>query len=195
MNCGRISRLISAYLDGELSGMEMFAVREHVHSCQSCSAELEGTRQMKAIMGRLRPVKPSTGLEASLLAALGAETVPANIRFQNWLHSHFSYRLQPAATAVAVCAALLVVAMGRVPRSVDDTAAMFPSAFSLAPAGLSTTAYTVAPASTIRPFPVSDRAMGLAWRPAPLRWGSDSGTRNLSTPTVSLVTDTSLVGN
>ncbi len=117
MNCGRTSRLISAYLDGELPGSEMLAIREHLRSCQRCSAEMEDIRQVKAAMARLTPVRPAADLEARLLAAVAQVETPATVRFGAWLMERLGGHLQPAAAAVGVCAVLLAISVGHLPQA------------------------------------------------------------------------------
>lgn len=58
MNCGRVSNQLSAYLDQELSGMEMLQIRSHLSSCDRCRAEQESLRRMKLLLGRLRSIEP-----------------------------------------------------------------------------------------------------------------------------------------
>ncbi|BCW98759.1 MAG: hypothetical protein KatS3mg024_1586 [Armatimonadota bacterium] len=117
MNCGRTSRLISAYLDGELPGSEMLAIREHLRSCPRCSAEMEDIRQVKAAMARLTPVRPAADLEARLLAAVAQVETPASARFSAWLLERLGGHLQPAAAAVGVCAVLLAISVGHLPQA------------------------------------------------------------------------------
>ena len=46
------SELISAYIDGELSGEEAQAPREHISSCPSCREEHAGLRAAKSLLAR-----------------------------------------------------------------------------------------------------------------------------------------------
>ncbi len=117
MNCGRTSRLISAYLDGELPGSEMLAIREHIRICERCAAEMEDIRQVKAAMARLSPVRPAADLEARLLAAVAQVETPAPVRLGTWLHERLLGHLQPAAAAVGVCAVLLALSVGHLPQA------------------------------------------------------------------------------
>jgi len=117
MNCGRTSRLISAYLDGELPGAEMLAIREHLRGCERCAAEMEDIRQVKAAMARLTPVRPAPDLEARLLAAVREVEVPPAHRLGAWLMERLGGHLQPAAAAVGVCAVLLAVLVGHLPQA------------------------------------------------------------------------------
>lgn len=116
MNCGRVNRLLSAYMDGELSGEEMMAVRSHIRSCPACENELEGLRALKGVIGQLQRVQPDAGLEARLLAALPPAPVPLGEQISAWVRTHLTGRMQPAAAAVACCAALLAITVGHFPQ-------------------------------------------------------------------------------
>jgi anti-sigma factor RsiW len=58
MNCGRVSNQLSAYLDRELTGMEMLQIRCHLSDCDRCCAEYEALQRMKMLLGRLRSIEP-----------------------------------------------------------------------------------------------------------------------------------------
>lgn len=62
MNCSKVQNLISAYVDSELPGVEMLALREHLRDCPECSAEHEYTLKVKRAFGGLRPTTPTPGL-------------------------------------------------------------------------------------------------------------------------------------
>ncbi|MCC6485111.1 MAG: zf-HC2 domain-containing protein [Armatimonadetes bacterium] len=116
MNCGRIDRLISAYLDGELSGIEMMLVRDHVRNCQACEALLESERRLKQVLSRLSPVRPAAGFEARLLESLNYAQIPFTHKAWQWLQLHLFGRIEPARAAVFGCAVLLLVALGHFPQ-------------------------------------------------------------------------------
>ncbi|MEI6913979.1 MAG: anti-sigma factor [Armatimonadota bacterium] len=117
MTCGRIDRLISAYLDGELSGADMMLVREHIRSCKACEADLESEKRVKRVLGGLNPVKPSAGFEARLLGSLTESQAPWSQRLQHWMEMSFLGRIEPARAAVYGCAALLLVVLGHLPQN------------------------------------------------------------------------------
>ncbi len=67
MNCKHIQSVLSAYIDGELPGDEMLAVRSHIHDCSVCSNELESCRKLKMLLSSLPHVEPDNYLEEKLL--------------------------------------------------------------------------------------------------------------------------------
>ena len=78
MNCRRVNSLLSAYLDGELTGAEMISIREHMRGCASCCEEHEALSQTKRLVASLALKAPRAELEALLLR----ESVSVN---QSWV--------------------------------------------------------------------------------------------------------------
>ncbi|MEQ1821521.1 MAG: zf-HC2 domain-containing protein [Fimbriimonadaceae bacterium] len=68
MNCNHFQNLVSAYLDGELGGNEMRAMRSHLNLCPDCCAELEIARAVKATMSHAPLAEPPAGFEDRLFA-------------------------------------------------------------------------------------------------------------------------------
>jgi hypothetical protein len=64
MYCGRVSNQLSAYLDRELTGIEMLQIRGHLESCDRCRAEHEALSRMKRLLGGLRTAQPPPDLAA-----------------------------------------------------------------------------------------------------------------------------------
>lgn len=117
MNCARVSRLLSSYIDGELSGSEMLQVREHLDHCHCCSEEIEGLRMIKRFTSGMRPAAPSPHLEAAILMSLETVTIPVHSRLISRVRAWASQRFEPATFAVAGCAVLLMAVLGHFPRS------------------------------------------------------------------------------
>lgn len=67
MNCRKVSHLLSAYMDGELPGIESLQIREHLSRCADCKMEYEDLLGMKRLVGRLRVQTPRADLAASIL--------------------------------------------------------------------------------------------------------------------------------
>lgn len=68
MNCRLVQSRLSAYIDGELGGVEMLAVRDHVARCKRCGAELEDLRSLKTLLTRCAVPEPCRNFEDRLLA-------------------------------------------------------------------------------------------------------------------------------
>lgn len=70
MNCTRIQSMVSAYLDGELHGDDMWLVRDHCSQCADCASELEAMRRVKSAGKRLARVEPAIDTLDSLKVAV-----------------------------------------------------------------------------------------------------------------------------
>src|SRR5438067_2181723 len=67
MHCGRISNLLSAYIDRELAGTEMLEIRRHLDHCAGCASEHEALRRMKALLSSAPPIQPSDDVVATVM--------------------------------------------------------------------------------------------------------------------------------
>lgn len=66
MNCRNVVRMLSAYVDRELTGDETLAVRDHLCECAECSLEHEKLKHLKAMLAKARTVDPEPGVYARL---------------------------------------------------------------------------------------------------------------------------------
>ncbi|HEY3297485.1 MAG TPA: zf-HC2 domain-containing protein [Armatimonadota bacterium] len=53
MNCHSIQNKISAYVDGELPGIEMLSIRKHISACKECESELDSILLVKRSLSGL----------------------------------------------------------------------------------------------------------------------------------------------
>ena len=67
MNCRKVNHLISAYIDGELAGVEVQAIRQHLRQCAECNDEYEGLLQTKRMLARLKVQPPPPNLQGRIL--------------------------------------------------------------------------------------------------------------------------------
>lgn len=111
MNCRRVSSLVSAYIDGELTGVEMLEIRDHLGGCRSCTEQYETLRSTKQLLARLQYAQPRAGLAESICLRLDEIRVPA---YQRVLHRVLGFghsRLKPVAVACTAMGVGLVVLM------------------------------------------------------------------------------------
>jgi anti-sigma factor RsiW len=80
MNCGRVSNLLSAFADRELTGADMLQIRRHLNDCADCQAEYEALCRMKMMLGRLRAPTPPSGFVATTLQCFHAASVGSEER-------------------------------------------------------------------------------------------------------------------
>ncbi|MHB9038515.1 MAG: anti-sigma factor family protein [Armatimonadota bacterium] len=109
MNCRRVVNLMSAYVDGELTGVEMLEIRRHLNECTECAEEHESMRFTKQMVFRLASVKPREDLVTSILASLDVIEVPRYQRILNSAGRFMHQKLSPVAAALAVSGVALVI--------------------------------------------------------------------------------------
>lgn len=165
MNCRRVSNLISAYVDGELTGAEMLEIRRHLSDCRECSEEYELVRGVKSAVSRLRTVSAPEHLAASIVARLDDISVPPYQKALNRLFGFASRKLSPVAAALAVSGvALAILASGGQYRLVDQA----PDAVASAPLSVHVEGAAFQPQvpdtpitySTSKPLVVADHSGG-----------------------------------
>lgn len=122
MNCHRVQSLISAYVDSELSGVEMLAIREHLNGCSECRREFESLREVKSALGRLHTKHPVADLASRICLQLDIaearkqEQKPLVPSLSDIWHKHletFPARLRWATAGVCILAALMVLGGGK----------------------------------------------------------------------------------
>ncbi|HLK15252.1 MAG TPA: zf-HC2 domain-containing protein [Fimbriimonadaceae bacterium] len=101
MNCNKVQTLLSAYADRELSGIEMFLIRQHVYDCDCCRAEEAEVRRVKSVLASIEVAEPSPDFESRLVSAvMGARPEPAEERR---LRSATGFAVTSLAAAAAIC--------------------------------------------------------------------------------------------
>ncbi len=121
MNCRRVINLLSAYIDGELAGMEMLEIRRHLSECEECREEYDSILATKHALSQLSNVAPREDFLATVLARLDEVEITPLQRFKNAIVRHFAGRLSPVAAALAVSAlALVILSSGRMEYPVPE---------------------------------------------------------------------------
>lgn len=112
MNCHRVVNLISAYVDGELTGAEMLEIRRHLSECSECMEEYESIRMTKLVVTRLRNVTPSRDLAACIVQKLDEVSIPPYQRLLTRMFNYTAQKLSPVAAAMMVSGLALVFLAG-----------------------------------------------------------------------------------
>ncbi len=100
MTCEPWETKIDAYVDGELSGQEQRAFREHLASCAACSQEALGRMELKrAVHGVGKSYQPSAGFRARMARQITAK--PSGLEGWAWARD---WRPHLAAVAVVLVA-------------------------------------------------------------------------------------------
>jgi len=118
--------MMSAYVDGELTGAEMLEIRRHFSECEDCNQEYESIKLTKHVLARLATMRPRPEFAAELLSQLDIVRVPRYQRFLNFFGSYAHRKLSPVAAALGACGVALVIlsagSMDTGPQSADMVA-------------------------------------------------------------------------
>lgn len=109
MNCHRVTNLISAYVDGELTGVEMLEIRRHLSDCADCAQEYEEIRAMKFAVARLGSVEPREDFAASIMLKLDDVYVSPYHKIFNSVVKALQDKLSPVTAALAASGLALVL--------------------------------------------------------------------------------------
>lgn len=82
MNCKFVSQKICSYIDGELPGAEMLAIRAHLHDCSECALEAEALCSLKFELANMPCTQPPAEFEERLLRVVRLEAGPTLSRRQ-----------------------------------------------------------------------------------------------------------------
>ena len=74
MNCRKVTHLLSAYMDGELPGVESLQIRDHLSMCSECASEYDDLLSMKRLVGRLKVQEPVGEIAAEILQSIRIES-------------------------------------------------------------------------------------------------------------------------
>jgi negative regulator of sigma E activity len=110
MKCSQAKGLLSAYLDGAVTGAEMQAVQAHLDQCPACMHEYRLLRQTQQLLTSVARVKQPADLGLKLRLAISREAAltrrpryeALRLRIENTLHA-----FMVPATAGLVCAMLI----------------------------------------------------------------------------------------
>ncbi|MBZ0214549.1 MAG: zf-HC2 domain-containing protein [Nitrospirae bacterium] len=82
MSCRKIRTMMSAYVDEELTGVEMMEVRSHAYSCRNCGHELEEMARLKRLLSEMPPPEPSEYMAEKIMASVRASDHVVHPRLQ-----------------------------------------------------------------------------------------------------------------
>ena len=106
MNCQECQATLSLYLEGELSPQEREAVEKHLSGCSTCSAEVEGIRQMVSQLKALPKPPVPPGFRQSVWEKVDA---PVGLeKFRRWIMEPWYVKI-PVGALATVTVAILVV--------------------------------------------------------------------------------------
>ncbi|HET6456534.1 MAG TPA: zf-HC2 domain-containing protein [Armatimonadota bacterium] len=120
MNCHKVQSLMSAYVDSEIPGVEMLAVRQHLNQCSECNREFEALLRIKRAFGTLQPRRPVADLPIRIFQRLDQVSHTPHGQFLASLGRRFNFfpaKMRFAAVGMAVLTALLMVRSSQITPS------------------------------------------------------------------------------
>lgn len=120
MNCRKVQNLISAYIDSELTGIEMLAIRDHVNHCGSCDQEYKSLLRLKRSFGRMSTKQPSEDLALKICSILTHEPEAKQKRTFTFPHINLSIitvNFRYAAVGACILSMLLLLSAGAINNS------------------------------------------------------------------------------
>jgi hypothetical protein len=73
MTCMQSKSMLSAYLDGAVTGKQMQALDRHLRECSACESEYESLRHTQLVLARLGPARVPEDLSLKLRLAISHE--------------------------------------------------------------------------------------------------------------------------
>lgn len=107
MTCVQAKALMSGYLDGIISGKQMYALDQHLRQCVECCSEYESMRRVQSLMTKIGRTKAPADLSLKIRLAISHEAARQRAPF--W--SHALLRLENSARAFMVPATAGIFAM------------------------------------------------------------------------------------
>ncbi|HZQ91715.1 MAG TPA: zf-HC2 domain-containing protein [Terriglobales bacterium] len=90
MSCKQTRSLMSSYMDGAVTGVEMQQVAQHLSGCETCAYEYALQRQTLALVGRLGRRQAPPELATTIRLAISREAA----RARNWKWTSLLVRLE-----------------------------------------------------------------------------------------------------
>jgi predicted anti-sigma-YlaC factor YlaD len=129
LNCHKVTQLLSAYMDGELTGVDHVAIHHHLGQCLPCKQEYEGLLKLKRLLGRMRLQEPRAELKHEILHHIGlaGATHEAGLILRlREIHERLHNAI-PTAPIVALGAGLAVLGMIMTVRVTEEDLKLAPA--------------------------------------------------------------------
>ena len=108
--CDEFAALLDPYIDGELPPEETARVREHLRACGGCRAYVQAALVMRDAFPEAESTEVPDGFAEGVMAAIRANAAPRKRRSPRW---------QKTLLPLAVCCAVVVLAVSSLPRPSD----------------------------------------------------------------------------
>jgi len=98
MTCPQTKALLSSYLDGAVTGKQMYSLGQHLNGCAGCRGEYAGLRETQALLSRVGRAQAPEDLSLKLRLAISREAA----RSRRPMFAGFSMRVANAFRAFMV---------------------------------------------------------------------------------------------
>lgn len=115
MKCERVAKLLSAWIDGEISAPRAKELRVHLEGCESCGRLVADLRELRQVAAELPDHELPPQLFAESLAALRREELQSRRTGAGWLRRALAAGLGLAAVVGLVLAIVLPMVAPRAP--------------------------------------------------------------------------------
>ncbi len=106
MTCGQARSMFSAYLDGVVTGKQMFSLAQHLHDCGLCAGEYDSLRETQRLVSKVGSAKAPEDLSLKLRLAISREAARSREAYLSSFRVHFKNMLRafmvPATTGLVV---------------------------------------------------------------------------------------------
>ena len=126
MTCVQVQSMLSAYLDGAVTGKQMLSLGRHMEDCGSCEHEYHSLRRTQQLLTNIGRAKAPEDLSLKLRLAISREVARARqpffghllLRLENSLRSF----MVPATAGLVATVAIFALLMGFITPVQADTA-------------------------------------------------------------------------
>lgn len=125
MTCVQAKSMLSAYLDGAITGKQMFSLGQHLEDCGSCEQQYQSLRRTQQLLARIGRAKAPEDLSLKLRLAISREVARARqpyfgnlmLRLENGLRGF----MVPATAGLVATIAIFGLLMGFITPVQADT--------------------------------------------------------------------------
>jgi hypothetical protein len=116
MTCLRARSMLSAYLDGVMTGKQMYALDDHLQGCHTCSREYEVLCRTQAVLAKIGHAKAPEDLSLKIRLAISREAArqrqPYLSGFRIRLENAFRAFMVPATAGLVATVLIFGLVMG-----------------------------------------------------------------------------------
>lgn len=113
MRCSKVKKMISDYIDNELTSKQTEAMEKHLKECPECRQTMKNFRKIVEKSGKLVEINPPEWSWMRIKARIGSPSKSTQLKFKNrwiWLRTP-AFRLTAAILVVAVVTGFVMIGL------------------------------------------------------------------------------------